>query len=776
MKEYIDYNQGDAELRNWIVAETDFNSKYQGKCESIFCQGNGYLGTRSATEESYYGQVRGLYVAGTFNKCHPNEVTELPNAADMTGMDILIDGELFTLEKGEFSNYRRSLNLKQGELIRKFVWTNKEGKKFDFEFKRFVSANDLHTLCTQVSISPIGCQAQLIIKTGINGQVTNTGAQHFEEGEKRIFDREYLQMLQKTNQSEIVFILNTHHSLSDSSVPVSSRFEMERRKVFMVYEAEAGSGHCLNFSKISNIYTTRDMEMQGMDLEDIRKHSLSELKKQSQKGYELLLQESSETWDAHWKAMDISVDSNNPFDQLAIRFVLYQLMVMTPKHDARMGIAAKGLSGEGYKGHSFWDTEIFILPFFTYTFPQIARGLLGYRHNTLTGARKKATKNSYKGAMYPWESAWADDGEVTPVWGTADIVTGKATKILSGFIEQHITSDIAFAVWQYYMISGDEDFMKKFGYEILFDTAIFWGSRLEWDGNQKRYHINNVLGPDEYKEHVNNDAFTNYMAKWCMDQAVKYYHHLKENGDENFERLNQLLNLDAEITELKEKAEKIFLPAPNDSLLIPQDDTYLKKELIDLGKYKDQDQVDSIFRDYNLDQVNQIQVTKQASVVLLLYLLEHFFDHETKEANYHYYESRTTHDSSLSLSIHAVLASDLGDLDLAYSMFEKAARIDLGPNMNSSDKGIHAASLGGLWQIIVCGFGGVRMTNGKLRINPALPDQINSISYPIVWNSNPLNVTISRSSISIINNGAEPVTLTIADTEYRVEKELTVKY
>jgi len=257
---------------------------------------------------------------------------------------------------------------------------------------------------------------------------------------------------------------------------------------------------------------------------------------------------------------------------------------------------------------------------------------------------------------------------------------------------------------------------------------------------------------------------------------VKYYHHLKENGDENFERLNLLLNLDAEITELKEKAEKIFLPAPNDSLLIPQDDTYLKKESIDLGKYKDQDQVDSIFRDYNLDQVNQIQVTKQASVVLLLYLLEHFFDHETKEANYHYYESKTLHDSSLSLSIHAVLASELGNMDLAYSMFEKAARIDLGPNMLSSDKGIHAASLGGVWQIIVCGFGGVRMTNGKLRINPALPKQINSISYPIVWNSNPLNVTVSRSSISIVNNGVKPVTLTIAGSKYHVEKELSIKY
>ena len=429
--------------------------------------------------------------------------------------------------------------------------------------------------------------------------------------------------------------------------------------------------------------------------------------------------------------MDIEIESKNPYDQLAIRFAQYHLLNMAPKHDSRYGIGAKGLSGEGYKGHSFWDTEIFLLPFFTYTFPEIARSLMEYRYNTIEGARKKARQNEYRGAMYPWESAWADDGEVTPVWGAVDIITGKATKIWSGFIEQHITSDVAFAVWQYFMITGDEDFMESYGYEILLDTGIFWSTRLEWNEQKKEYHINNVVGPDEYKEHVNNDAFTNHTALWCMENASRYYNILKESNPNLFDRLNKKLNLDFEIGELRERIDKVYLPRPNSELVIPQDDTYLSLRQIDLTKYKNQKHVGSLFQDFNLDQVNQIQVSKQASVVMLMYLLEHKFDHEIKKANFEYYEPRTLHDSSLSLSTHAILAADIDNLPLAYSLFERAARIDLGPNMKTSDHGIHAASLGGVWQILVCGFGGLRMLDGKLRIDPKIPAQIDSISYPI---------------------------------------------
>ena len=765
----MDYNQGSGSDTNWIVTESSFDRKYQGKVEAVFCLGNGYMGLRSATEEAYVGQVRNHFISGTFNKSNANEVTELPNAADVIGMDIYIDGVLFSLENGIVTNYHRSLNLRDGLLVRAFDWETKSGKKLKFEFKRMVSLKDLHVMASQVSITAISEAVEITIKSGINGQMTNSGAQHFEEGEKRLFDDTYLQMVQKTCESGIDFIHNTCHIFESQPIGLKSRCELDRRKIHMVYDMSLDDENTLVMTKISNVYTSRDKDVASLDHPALKQHSLDALMETSKLTFDALHDVSSLAWKELWKRMDIKILGKDPFDQLAIRFALYHLIVMTPSHDNRYGVGAKGLSGEGYKGHSFWDTEIFLLPFFSFTLPEIARSLLEYRHNTLEGAHKKATENGYRGAMYPWESAWAEDGEVTPVWGGIDIVTGKATKIWSGFIEQHITSDIAFAVWQYFMVTKDQVFMEESGYEIIFDTAIFWSSRLEWNEERSEYHINNVVGPDEYKEHVNNDAFTNHMAKWCIQNAIRYYDQLSQSDSESFRRLQAKLNLDKEIHELKERVEQIYVPMPDDHRIIPQDDTYLSKKQIDLTGYKAQEKVGSIFLDYNLDQINDIQVSKQASVVMLLYLLEDMFGPEVKEANYNYYEPKTLHDSSLSLSTHAVLAADLHNMELAYSLFQRASRIDLGPNMASSDHGIHAASLGGIWQIIVCGFGGVRMLDGNLRINPNLPDQIESIEFPINWHGKHIDLKVTRSWIDFTLSENESVELSVQGKEVKVQ-------
>ena len=773
----MNYSKGTGHLTNWIVEEAHFESKLQGKCEAIFCQGNGYMGIRCATEESYTGQTRDTFVAGTFNKFDDNEVTELPNAADVTAAEIWIDGELFSLDKGTFSNYSRTLNLKNGEVCRSFEWTNKQGKAFAFAFKKFVSLADLHTIVIQIAIKPLTQAAVIEIQSGINGQMSNSGAQHFHEGEKRIFDKQHLQMLQQTTQSKITFVHNATHQVSVADTAVASRFAMDRRKVFMIYKSETAVNQTFAFTKVANFYTTRDQAHEALSLDELRSFSVDALKVSLNKGYDTLLAESAAEWGKFWSKTDITVKSSNSFDQLAVRFAMYHLRVMTPAHDSRMGIGAKGLSGEGYKGHSFWDTEIFMLPYFSYTFPEIGRSLMEYRYKTLAGAHKKAQQNGYKGAMYPWESAWADDGEVTPVWGAADIITGKSTKIWSGFIEQHITSDVSFGVWQYYQITGDEDFMERYGYEILIDTGIFWASRLEWNEAKQQYHINEVIGPDEYKEHVNNDAFTNWTAHWCIENAIEYYEKLKAEKPVLFAELNKKLNLEAEIPVMQARLAQLYLPQPNAENVIPQDDTYLSKQVIDLTKYKNQTHVGSMFLDYSLDQVNEIQVSKQASVVMLMYLLEHKFSAEVKSANFNYYEPKTLHDSSLSLSTHAVLANDLGDTVLSYDLFRRASEIDLGPNMKTSDHGIHGASLGGIWQIVVCGFGGVRMVGGKLRINPRLPKDIEEINFNINWKGAPLNVTVTQNKINIKNSGQKQViNLSIFDKELIFDETLAIGY
>lgn len=778
----LKYDLGQEENKNWVISETEFKPNDLRKYESIMALGNGYLGLRSSTEESYVGQVRNLFVAGTFNKFDDLEVTELPNAADLIELKIVINGERFSLEKGLVKDYCRKLNLKTGELTRRFIWINNKEQEFLFHFRRFVSLKNYHLIGMRVEIIPLNCTAEIKICSGINGQMTNSGAQHFHEGDKRIYYKKYIQMLQTTTESKIDFVFNTVHryEIDGEEIEMNPRMEMDRRKVLVEESVELHKGQSVLFEKLSNVYTSRDKGYanDNYDLQEMKYEALSNLQSEAIKGYEILFQESAQEWDKRWRTMKIQIESQNEFDELAIRFAQYHLITMTPAHDSRFGIAAKGLTGEGYKGHSFWDTEIFILPFYTFTYPEVAKTLLIYRYNTIEGARKKASDNGYEGAMFPWESAFTGEEE-TPVWGSVDIITGKATKILSGFIEQHITSDITFAVWQYFMATDDQEFMGRYGYEMIFDTAKFWASRLEWDEESKSYHINNVIGPDEYKEHVNNNAYTNYMAHWNIQIAISSYSILKQTCPALWDKLNEKLNLIESFEKWTEKIGEIFLPEPREEdLVIPQDDAYLKKSIIDLSKYKAQKHVGSIFEDYNLDQVNEIQVSKQADVLVLFYLMENNFSQEVKRANWDYYEPKTLHDSSLSLSTHCVLSCDLEHRDLAYELFERASRIDLGPNMKSSNEGIHSASMGGVWQSVVFGFGGVRMLDGKLRINPKLPKKWTRLSYPIYWKGDRIEVIATHNEVKIENTtkSNEEITLEVHGASYSFIDTLTIKF
>ena len=774
------YDLGKNEFKNWIVSEIKFEEKYIGKTEAIFALGNGYIGLRSANEERYLNEKRDLFISGTFNKANKNEVTELPNVADVTEIEIFINGKHLMLNASNNKEYVKYLNLKTGELNRTFVYLDEEGNEYSLKFNRFVAQDRLHVIVNRVEITPLSKTANIRFISGINGQVTNTGSQHFNEGEKRVYEYKYIQMLQETSESCITFIQNSAHNIYINGDKIEEKPELsiDRRKVTISNNYDLTQGQTLVIEKFSNIYTTRDITSENLTIEQIRDASLDEIKEISNMSYEILFNSNKEVWSSYWNDQNIVIEGND-YDQLAIRFAQYHLKVMTPSHDNRCGIAAKGLSGEGYKGHSFWDTEIFILPFYTYSKPEIARKLLEYRYLSIGGARKKAKDNGYEGAMYPWESAWLEDGEVTPVWGAVDIVTGKSTKIWSGFIEQHITSDITFAIWQYYMVTNDEDFMEKYGYEIMFDTAIFWASRLERDEIKQRYHINEVIGPDEYKEHVDNDAFTNWLAYWTIETAINYYNKLKESDSEVIRKLESKLSLQNAMENWTTKLPKIYLPEPRDlDNVIPQNDTFLSLEDIDLTKYKNQEHIGSMFKDYNLDQVNKIQVVKQADVVMLLYLLEHKFSKEVKKANYDYYEKRTLHDSSLSLSTHSILASDIDEKDLAYKLFQEATKIDLGENMKTSDHGIHAASLGGLWQIVVNGFGGVRMVGGNLRINPKLPENWSRLSFSFMWKGNKLDIELTKEGIKIEvkDEILEEIEILVYDKKYVLNQILKIKF
>ena len=769
----MDYSRA----KDWIVAERGFEPEHLGKCESIMCQGNGYLCLRNATDEFNPREQRDLFVAGTFNKFDDNEVTELPNAADVSRLEIKLDGQRFSLLTGTVEDYDRTLDLKTGETVRKVVWKAPNGRRYELCFRRFVSMERLHVIGQKLCVRPLDGEALLDIAGGIDGRMTNSGSQHFSEGDKRLFKGRHMQYSQTTGQSKIDFVFNTTFSFAmDGEARGEPGFiVIDRRMIAQEYQITIPAGSTLCVEKLSSVYTSRDRDSEGLSYDELHDKALAGHEAACELGYDELLSESAAAWARKvWDNVPVTIDAENEFDQLAMRFAQYHLHVMTPAHDNRMNIGAKGLSGEGYKGHTFWDTEMFILPYFIYSAPEIAKSLEEYRFLSLPGAHKKAGGNGYEGAQFPWESAWIDDGEVTPVWGAADIVTGLPTKIWSGFIEQHITADVAYGAWEYYMVTGDEDFMERCGYELILDTAKFWASRLE-EGEDGKLHINDVVGPDEYKEHVDDNAFTNHMAAWNIRKALEYCGLLRSEKPALYKALDEKLGLAALEPVWEDKLARLYLPQPREDLVIPQDRTYLTLKDIDLTKYKKQENVGSIYRDYNQEQITHIQVSKQADILIMFLLLEDQFSAEVKAANWNYYEPRTLHDSSLSLSTHCILAGDMGNREMAYELFQKAAAIDVGPNMKTSDAGIHAASLAGVWQSVVFGFGGVRMLDGRLRMNPSLPESWRGLDFFIHWQGQKLHVSLSHERAELVNlTGTREVELSINGRPCTVKDKLSV--
>lgn len=765
-----------SKANEWKIIETRFDPTALGKVEANFCLGNGYLGLRSATEEQYRGETRDLLVAGTFDRFSEEEVTELPNAADVTNIEITLNGERFNLTQGTIRSYHRTLNLQNGLLTREVEWTSPKGEKFTLKFERMVSLKRLHTIAARVTIIP-DQDAVLTIQSGIDGRTTCDGSQHFTEGETRFYDKKHLQYTPRTIQSGITFVLDATHRfyVDGTEIQPKSDINILRRRMFSKFSLEVKAGQTVVLEKFSNVFTSRDKELTGYTKERLQAHALEQLKADEKEGFDALLAESAACWlDKVWMRTPITIDGPD-FDQLAIRFAQYHMQLMTPAHDNRMNIGAKGLSGEGYKGHTFWDTEIFLLPYFIFNMPEVARSLEEYRYLSLPGAHAKAAHNGCEGAQFPWESAWLDDGEVTPEYMGTDIVTGQLIKVWSGFIEIHITADVAYGVWQYYQCTGDQEFMDKHGYELMLDCAKFWASRLE-PGEDGKLHINDVVGPDEYKEHVDDNAFTNYLVWWSIGKAIEYSKMLQEEKPELYARLDEKLGLAALQSKWAEQVDNIFLTQPNENGVLPQDSTYLTLRDIDLTKYKQQAHVGGIYKDYNQEQITKIQVSKQADVMVLFLLLEELFPHQVKLASWDYYEPRCLHDSSLSLSTHSVLASDIGDPELGYEMFRKACLIDLdNADPHSSDAGIHAASYGGLWQCVVQGFGGLRMLGGKLRISPNLPKAWKKLSYTLLWKGQRLAVTVTPGMVEIVNHtGNEPISLEVWGEDHTFEKESIV--
>lgn len=697
------------------------------KYASVMACGNGYMGIRAAHEEDYTQQTRGMYLAGLYHCAGRHETNELVNLPDIIGVSLQLNGEHFSLLKGEILHWERQLDFANGELTRSVTWRSPDGACFRIDSRRFVSLDQLPLTAMQFSITPLDDAAKISLGTGIDATQTNSGRQHLDEISVRVFDPHSLQGVYETQDGAAEIVISAWCHLSQKS---ESSFSAKNRRLTSHHSLTVPQGETVTLEKLVWVAHRRD---KALSSETFARNALGELKACADRGYSALLDTSARAWKARWNSCRVEVMAEAYQDQIALDYAVWHLTAMTPAHDERVSIAAKGLTGEGYKGHVFWDTEIFLLPFHLFTQPQTARSLLRYRWLNLAGAREKARRNGWPGALFPWESA-ASGREETPEFAAINIRTGLRQKVASALAEHHIVADIAWAVVAYWQATGDDAFMRNEGLTLLTETATFWmGRATEVNG---RLEIHDVIGPDEYTEHVNNNAYTNYLAHYNVANAVKFMQQFgpQETGF---------------IEKAKDFLARIWLPEADENGVIPQDDTFLSKPVIDLSQYKKDAGKQTILLDYSRAEVNEMQILKQADVVMLNYLLPERFDPRQCRANMNFYEPRTIHDSSLSKAIHGIVAARCGDTQSAYRFWRDGADIDLGCDPHSSDEGIHAAATGAIWSGAVQGFAGLQVLNGELHLSPSLPSQWHCLSFPLQWQQTPLRVTIDSEGVTL---------------------------
>ncbi|HEO64113.1 MAG TPA: glycoside hydrolase family 65 protein, partial [Candidatus Omnitrophica bacterium] len=480
------------------------------------------------------------------------------------------------------------------------------------------------------------------------------------------------------------------------------------------------------------------------DLSKYKELSFKRFSKAFHTKLNILIKNHIRSWEKLWQKADILIEGTANLQQ-NLRFNIYHMLTCAHTDGGFSSIGARTLTGEGYRGHIFWDTEIFLVPFYLFNFPEVAKSLLLYRYKRLDIARQLAKKEGFVGAKFPWESA--DTGsEETPEW--AKDIDGSIIKIHTHKLEHHITADISYAFYKYYLVTGDDKFMQDFGYEVMFEAARFWASRSLLNKKRKRYEINNIIGPDEFHIDVNNNAYTNMAAKWNLITAYKMFHKIKRDLPLVFHCLRKKLDLkDKEVKSWKKIAHLLSVNI-NKYRVIEQFDGYFKLKKV-LLKQTDENGIPILSKRLKTKDLDKTQLVKQADTLMLLYLLSDVYSQKTKKANYDFYVKRAVHKSSLSPSAHSIIACECADLKRAYDLFNVSLRTDISNLYGNTKEGMHGASLGGTWQAVIFGFAGVGIKKERLWINPRMPRTWRKMVFSLFWRGNMLQLELTNDSIKL---------------------------
>jgi kojibiose phosphorylase len=726
--------------RLWTLTEYPFQPERQLYYETIFCIGNGYLGSRASFEEGYPGDMPATLVHGVYNHAEDAQVPELANIPHWLGIEFTVDGTPFRVDfskkdllkpaGGVALGYQRTLDMQHGLLKREALFRAESGGTVRVTFERFASMDNIHLMVQRVTITAIDGSPEIRLSAGLHADVDNEGRRHWKDVQTHATS-EQMTLAATTTQSGYRVALA---SALIGDTPVTSQQHTDR--VAHETHFKLGLEESVTLLKLTAITTSRDTD-------DPLTLAQSILSTYRQQPYDQLVAAHAAQWERLWNTTDILIEGDEEA-QVATRFCAYHILIAAPRHTDDVSVGAKTLSGFGYKGHVFWDTELFVLPPLTLTQPQIARNLLMYRYHRLEGARNKAKENGYEGAMFPWEST--DTGEeTTPKWSDPQ-PDGTRIRIWTGDNEQHISTDIAYAVLQYWRWTGDDAFLIDYGAEIVLDTAVFWGSRVE--ERNGRYELTNQIGPDEYHENIPNSVFVNRMTQWHLQQALKLLAWLKQHAPQQHARLSEQLKLTPErLAKWQDIIDRMYIPFDDEKQIHVQFDGFFDLEYIPVLKYEPR--VGGIWPMLGHERALQSQVIKQADVVMMMALLgEEVGPREVMVNNFNTYYPRTDHGSSLSPAMHAWVAARLGLDDIAYHMFQHAAWIDLKDNKGNVRDGIHAAACGGLWQSIVFGFCGLHFTpEGDLAVDPHLPAHWKQVSFSVYYRGERRTFTVEQPAL-----------------------------
>ena len=724
----------------WSLVEEGADLAREREIESVFAIGNGYVGTRASLSDRTAFSFPATFLAGVFDRRTVDAVPELLLGPDWTRVHVRIGRRPLRLQEGD-PRYRRILDLRRGLLWHEWRHRDPSGRETVIVRVQCVSLADRHLLLDSLTVTPQNYSARVHLDTWLapldQGAEPGRPAPHGLAPDpagvstSRLGSSLLLEYRTRDKQLTVACAAASHARLG--------AWESARRshgfptRLLEGWKVDVPSGETVRLDRRVVIYTSRDAS-------DPVAAACEHLERALTRPMAWLREAHGAAWSQRWTMADVRIEGD-AWAERSLRFAAYHLVSAATPEDPRVSVGARGLSGDAYKGHVFWDTEIFMLPFYTLAYPEAARALLLYRYHTLDAARKKARAYGYAGAMYAWESA--DTGEeVTPTWVTGP--NGTRIRILTGEEEQHISADVAYAVWQYWQASGDDAFFCDAGAEILVETARFWASRLrgERDG---AYHIRRVIGPDEYHESIDDNAYTNLMAQWNLEVAGAACDVLEARWPEAWARLQRGLGLsEDERLRWRDIARRVwtgFVPARR---LYEQFAGYFDLAPIDRAQLEAHRTV-PIDLVLGRDAVQRSQVVKQADVVMAVYLLWDRLSPAVRAANFRYYEPRTAHGSSLSPAIHAAVAARLGDTTLAMRYFRQAAEIDLANNMGNAAGGVHMAALGGLWQAAVMGFGGVQMDAEGLRVTPHLPEAWRTLSFRVHWRCRTATITVRQS-------------------------------